>query len=193
MKRSKTDFVPIYGYSPSNVRIICIRETLPRKRRHNGSNPTQALAEDGGITLFCDFHTTQGKFARAYYSEHLKVLNNADLFDFQQKMLSEEIYLDIERVRYMELSHGSRKHKLDAPRIQLWRECRNDTPVFDDNMSHHTAGTMLSGPRKDCTTLRNSRLVIYMGRSEEYRSMFSECYDAKNKTALGYGYVLTSA
>lgn len=97
------------------------------------------------------------------------------LFEFQKKLLDEEIFLDIERARYLNLcKDGNHTRQIDAPRIQIWRENRSDKAVVDDNMSHYTAGTMLSGPMKDRVVPTVSRLVVYLGRSEEYITIFSK-------------------
>jgi hypothetical protein len=102
------------------------------------------------------------------------LINPLALFKFQKQLLDEEIFLDIERARCMRLFEDSRHtRQIDAPRIQIWRESRCDKTAFDDNMSHYTAGTMLSGPMKDRVAPIMSRLVVYLGRSEEYMTVFS--------------------
>lgn len=94
------------------------------------------------------------------------------------KLLDEEIFLDIERARYMKLQeNGNYTRQIDAPRIQIWRENRSGSAVFDDNMSHYTAGTMLSGPMKDRVVPTVSRLVVYLGRSEEFMTIFSKFFE----------------
>lgn len=96
------------------------------------------------------------------------------LFEFQTKLLDEEVFLDIERARYLKLYDGNHTRQIDAPRIQIWRERKSETTLFDDNMSHYTAGTMLSGPMKDRVAPTISRVIVFLGRSEEYLTTFSK-------------------
>ncbi|OAL50308.1 hypothetical protein IQ07DRAFT_679737 [Pyrenochaeta sp. DS3sAY3a] len=156
VQRSNAELVPIYGYSPSHIRIVCIKEKIQhRKKRPNVPMESWKSAEDAGVSIFCEFYTMEA------------------LFEFQKKLLDEEIFLDIERARYLNLGKdGNHTRQIDAPRIQIWRENRSDKAVFDDNMSHYTAGTMLSGPMKDRVVPTVSRLVVYLGRSEEYITIF---------------------
>lgn len=156
VQRSNTELVPFYRYSPSHIRIICIKEKLPyRKKLTRAPMESPNSREDAGISIFCEFYTMEA------------------LFEFQKKLLDEEVFLDIERARYLKLyEDGSSTRQIDAPRIQIWRENRSDKAVFDDNMSHYTAGTMLSGPMKDRVAPAVSRLVMYLGRSEEYMTIF---------------------
>ncbi|KAF2746088.1 hypothetical protein M011DRAFT_487603 [Sporormia fimetaria CBS 119925] len=154
-QRSNTSYVPIYGYSPSHVRMVCIRESLRRRKRTRRPNAEQSSDSEEGISIYCDFYQMQ------------------DLFTFQQALLDEEVFLDIERARYLKIyESGLHTRQIDAPRLQIWREGKSDKALFDDNMSHYTAGTMLSGPMKDRVAPTASRLMIYMGRSEEFITLF---------------------
>lgn len=174
VQRSNTELVPCYGYNPYHVRIICIKEKLQyRKKLTRATMESLSSGEDAGISILCEFYTMEGQSDSSGVDEIM--LNCSALFDFQKKLLDEEVFLDIERARYLKLyEDGNHTRQIDAPRIQIWRENRSDTAVFDDNMSHYTAGTMLSGPLKDRVAPTVSRLVVYLGRSEEYMTIFSK-------------------
>ncbi|KAH7067158.1 hypothetical protein FB567DRAFT_599516 [Paraphoma chrysanthemicola] len=156
IQRSNTELVPIYGYSASHTRIVCLKEKLQyRKKLTRAPTESMEAREDAGISIFCEFYTMEA------------------LFEFQKKLLDEEIFLDIERARYLKVCEGgNHTRQIDAPRIQIWHEVRSDNTACDDNMSHYTAGTMLSGPMKHLVAPTVSRLVIYLGRSEEFMTIF---------------------
>ncbi|KAH7066102.1 hypothetical protein BKA63DRAFT_571484 [Paraphoma chrysanthemicola] len=156
VQRSNTELVPIYGYSAAHTRIVCLKEKLQyRKKLTRAPKESLEAKEDAGISIFCEFYTMEA------------------LFEFQKKLLDEEIFLDIERARYLKVYEGgNHTRQIDAPRIQIWREIRSDNTACDDNMSHYTAGTMLSGPMKHLVAPTVSRLVVYLGRSEEFMTVF---------------------
>ena len=175
VQRSNTELVPIYGYSPSHIRIICIKENPASKaprtcpyRRHGAHHLKRRYRNQYLLRVL--YH---GRLVQQAATDET-MLSSLALFEFQKKMLDEEIFLDIERARYLKLYDGNHTRQIDAPRIQIWRESRSGNAVFDDNMSHYTVGTMLSGPLKDRVAPTVSRLIVYLGRSEEYLTTFSE-------------------
>lgn len=90
--------------------------------------------------------------------------------------------LDIGSVRMVTLGRASSRSNahFSSARLQIWHElerrggCRRS--AHSDGASFVTAGTTLSGPRRERLVASSSRLVLYLGRSEEYITVFSRFF-----------------
>jgi hypothetical protein len=66
--------------------------------------------------------------------------------------------------------------QFSSARLQMWHEVpegRNRAPASTDVASFVTAGTALSGPLRERLVASSSRLMLYLGRSGEFVSVFS--------------------
>jgi hypothetical protein len=101
-----------------------------------------------------------------------------ELFDFQAKLTSEKVVLDIGSVRMVRLGKASSRSstQFSSARLQMWHEVldgRSRNPTSTDVASFVTAGTALSGPLRDRLVASSSRLMLYLGRSGGFVSVFS--------------------
>lgn len=105
-----------------------------------------------------------------------------ELCDFQASLTGEKVVLDIGSVRMVTLGRASSRSNahFSSARLQIWHElerrggCRRS--AHSDGASFVTAGTTLSGPRRERLVASSSRLVLYLGRSEEYITVFSRFF-----------------
>lgn len=83
--------------------------------------------------------------------------------------------LDIGSVRMVTLSRASSRSstQFSSARLQIWHELEGRRHAQSDVASFVTAGTALSGPLRDRLVASPSRLVLYLGRSGEYITVFS--------------------
>lgn len=98
-----------------------------------------------------------------------------ELFDFQAKLTGEKVVLDIGSVRMVTLSKANTRSstQFSSARLQMWHEADGRRNAQSDVASFVTAGTTLSGPLRDRVVVSPSRLVLYLGRSGEYITVFS--------------------
>jgi hypothetical protein len=98
----------------------------------------------------------------------------ADLCDFQAKLTSEKVVLDITSVKLVRLSKDSRSSDTYyTVRLQIWHEAELRRSTQSDVASFVTAGTALSGPLRERLVASCSRLIVYLGRLGEYITLFS--------------------
>lgn len=120
----------------------------------------------------------------------------AALFDFQARLTSQKVVLDIQSVKLVTLNKsGSREiEKYSGVRLQIWHESneggrRSVGGPSAEVASFVTAGTALSGPLRERLVASSSRLMVYLGRSGEYITLFSK-FAVCARTKFG-GVVLT--
>ena len=59
-------------------------------------------------------------------------------------------------------------------RIQVWHETEGRKGAQSDVASFVTAGTALSGPQREKLVPNSSRILVYLGRLNEYITVFSK-------------------
>ena len=98
-----------------------------------------------------------------------------DALDFQGKILEEDVLLDISSIRYLKCAlDGFHVRQIDAPRVQLWHQRRSISQSSREAGSFSSSGTTLSAASPDRTTLLCSRLVMFLGRAQEYLTLFGQ-------------------
>ena len=98
----------------------------------------------------------------------------SDLCDFQAKLTTEKVVLDITSVKLVKLSRDNRSNDTYyTVRLQIWHEAELRRSTQSDVASFVTAGTQLSGPLRERLVASSSRLIIYLGRLGEYITLFS--------------------
>lgn len=84
------------------------------------------------------------------------------------------MYLDISSLRFANIvKRGNSHRRVDFVRLQIWHGHASGSDR-DDTGSIMTSGTVLSGPLKERTMPAISRLILFLGRAEEYISIFSK-------------------
>jgi hypothetical protein len=63
--------------------------------------------------------------------------------------------------------------QFSSARLQIWHEEEGRNNAQSDVASFVTAGTALSGPQRRKIVPTSSRLMLYLGRSGEYITVFS--------------------
>lgn len=97
------------------------------------------------------------------------------LFDFQARLTGEKVVLDIGSVRMVTINKANvlTNTQYSSARLQIWHEAEGRWNAQSDVASFVTAGTALSGPLRERVTVGSSRLMLYLGRTEEYITLFS--------------------
>ncbi|KAM7187822.1 hypothetical protein V8F33_011037 [Rhypophila sp. PSN 637] len=121
-----------------------------------------------------------------------------DVADFQQALIGEALVLDISSVRSVRCSRKREALEISNCRIQIWHEDRtsslmqSDTPSVISNMTR-----LLSRPAEN-TRPRYTRVVIFLGRREEYMTFLItddvelvEVRPADRDYRSHYGYVVS--
>jgi len=160
MKGDKSQLVPMYAYDLRAHQLVFIRES------------GAANGYGSGPSSICQFEQLQ------------------DLLKFQSRLTGEDVVLDISSVKWVKLaklSNPSSKEFYSSVRVQIWHEPRSRKTMQPDAASFTTRGTTLSGPIRDRTVPNSSRLLVFLGRAEEYIT----CYitddieiDEKNQTCV---------
>ena len=98
-----------------------------------------------------------------------------ELFDFQAKLTGEKVVLDISNVRMVTVSKANSRSstQFSSARLQIWHEPEGRRTAQSDVASFVTAGTALSGPLRERLVASSSRLMLYLGRSGGYITVFS--------------------
>ncbi|TPX12100.1 uncharacterized protein E0L32_007215 [Thyridium curvatum] len=152
LKGNKAQLIPMYAYDQRSERLVYLRDDEKRKNsgHHHSSQPSNGPR---GV----------------YEFPHLQ-----DLFRFQSKLTGEDVVLDISSVKWINLCKAnSRSSKMySSVRLQIWHEPRSRRTMQSDVASFVTAGTTVSGPLRDRTVINTSRLVVFLGRAEEYITVF---------------------
>ena len=107
-----------------------------------------------------------------------------DVVDFQTALLGEYVPLDISSVRSIRCNKRKKTLEVSSCRVQIWHEDRSSPYMQSDSMSFITNATRLAGRPMENTRPRSARVVIFLGRSEEYITFLS-------KFAGPHGYALS--
>ncbi|EHA50966.1 hypothetical protein MGG_06301 [Pyricularia oryzae 70-15] len=155
MKGIKAKMVPFYAYDQRSGNIVMIRDGDERSKRQ-GSVASQAAAYSSAASAIYRFDALH------------------DLFKFQSQLTGESVVLDISSVKWIRLARANSRsvEMYSSVRLQIWHEPRARRAAQSDVASFITAGTALSGPLRDRTTLSASRLMVFLGRAEEYITAF---------------------
>ncbi|MCJ1313509.1 hypothetical protein MMC25_007188 [Agyrium rufum] len=95
-----------------------------------------------------------------------------DALDFQGRILDEDVLFDISNIRFIRLAvTGSSERQIDSPRVQLWHQ-QKSTLRMKEGASFVTSGTSLSSADPERTVLLTSRLVMFLGRAQEFLTLF---------------------
>ncbi|KAF3903908.1 hypothetical protein ABW21_db0200233 [Orbilia brochopaga] len=152
-KPRELELVPEYGYDPKALPILWFREVedVNKIRR-----PLEIMPEKEVPAL-------------PVYSFR----SVPDMLDFQSAMLSETCYLDIETVRFVRLKGSAKEtRRIDNTRVQLWHPAPSDKRTIDDAASFVTVGTTRTHANPEIMRLKWSRMVIYLGRSNDFVTVF---------------------
>ncbi|KAF3918993.1 hypothetical protein ABW20_dc0109726 [Dactylellina cionopaga] len=147
------ELVPEYGYDPKARPILWFREVedVNKIRR-----PLEIMPEREIPVL------------PAY-----KFRGLPEMLDFQSALLGEICYLDIETVRFVRLKGAAKEtRRIDNTRVQLWHPAPSDRKMTDDGASFVTVGTTRTHANPDIMRLKWSRMMIYLGRSNDFVTVF---------------------
>ncbi|KAK3369176.1 hypothetical protein B0T24DRAFT_631938 [Lasiosphaeria ovina] len=154
MKAANAQLVPVYAYDPRFSNVVYIRDN-----ENKDSNGYMQLPQ-GGVN---------GRPSGIYQFNRLK-----ELCDFQAHLTAEKVVLDIASVKIVTLSRANTKSRdtYSSVRLQIWHEAEGRKSAQSDVASFVTAGTALSGPLRERLVASSSRLVIYLGRLNQYITLF---------------------
>ncbi|KAK6340904.1 hypothetical protein TWF696_009217 [Orbilia brochopaga] len=147
------ELVPEYGYDPKALPILWFREVedVNKIRRPLEIMPEKEVP---ALPVF-SFRTVP------------------EMLDFQSAMLSEVCYLDIETVRFVRLKGSAKEtRRIDNTRVQLWHPAPSDKRTIDDAASFVTVGTTRTHANPEIMRLKWSRMIIYLGRSNDFVTVF---------------------
>lgn len=153
MNGANAQLIPIYAYDQRFPNVLYIRdnELDIRNTQQGNLNP-----KPGG---FYQFNRLQ------------------ELVDFQAKLTGEKVVLDISSVRLMRTKKVSSRNNesFSSVRVQIWHEDNTSLSrrgTQSDVASFVTAGTALSGPLRNKQVPNSSRLMVFLGRLDEYITVF---------------------
>lgn len=151
IKAINAQLIPIYAYDPRFPNVVYIRDNE---------------SEKGNV--YMQSSQGNGRPSGIYQFNRLK-----ELCDFQAKLTTEKVVLDITSVKLVKLSRDSRSSDTYyTVRLQIWHEAELRRSNKSDGASIVTAGTALSGPLRDRLVASSSRLIVYLGRLGEYITLF---------------------
>ena len=142
--------------------------------KHNESARTTKAAPVLSSPLY-EFNSFQGTVSYYFRGGHLLNPSVVDALDFQGKILEEDVLFDISSIRFLKCAlDGFHVRQIDAPRVQLWHQRRSISQSSREPGSFSSSGTTLSGASLERTTLLCSRLVMFLGRAQEYLTLFGQ-------------------
>lgn len=157
VKGSNAQLIPVYAYDQRFPNVIYIRDNDTDKRNGATSPNPGGNAQPGGF----------------YQFSHIQ-----EVSDFQAKLTGEKVLLDISSVRLLRFRRSSSRsnESFSSVRVQIWHEegALRKGPQ-SDGASFVTAGTAVSGPLRERRVPNLSRLIVFLGRLDEYITVFSEC------------------
>jgi hypothetical protein len=156
VKGSSAQLIPVYAYDQRFPNVLYIRDN-DTDRRNGATSPNPgSAARPGG---FYQFSRLQ------------------EVCDFQARLAGEKVVLDISSVRLLRFRKSSSRsnESFSSVRVQIWHEdgstaARRGTQ--SDGASFVTAGTALSGPLRERRVPNLSRLIVFLGRLDEYITVF---------------------
>ncbi|KAL1875907.1 hypothetical protein VTK73DRAFT_9762 [Phialemonium thermophilum] len=145
--------VPVYAYDQRFVNILYIRDK-------NSEKP--------------GFYSTPVHGNSSHPSAVYQFPRFQELCEFQAKLTGEKVVLDISSAKLLKLrkAHSRSSETFSSIRLQIWHEEDSRRPSQSDVSSFVTAGTTLSGPHRDRLVPRSSRLMVFLGRLDEYVTVF---------------------
>ncbi|KAK4143864.1 uncharacterized protein C8A04DRAFT_37095 [Dichotomopilus funicola] len=146
IKANNAQLVPVYAYDQRLLNVVYIRD---------GESNNGAGYRPSWIYQFSSLRA---------------------LFDFQACLTGEKVVLDIGSVRMVTINKANvfTNTQYSSARLQIWHEAEGRRNAQSDVASFVTAGTALSGPLRERVTVSSSRLMLYLGRTEEYLTLFTE-------------------
>ncbi|KAK6361811.1 hypothetical protein TWF730_005526 [Orbilia blumenaviensis] len=147
------ELVPEYGYDPLARPIIWLREVedVNKSRRPLEIMPEREIP---AIPAF-------------------RFRSLPEMLDFQSALLGEICYLDIETVRFVRLKGAAKEtRRIDNTRVQLWHPAPSDKRTIDDSASFVTVGTSRTHANPAIMQLKWSRMMVYLGRSNDFVTVF---------------------
>ncbi|KAK6502854.1 hypothetical protein TWF481_007895 [Arthrobotrys musiformis] len=147
------ELVPEYGYDPLARPVLWLREVedVNKSRRPLEIMPEREIP---AIPSF-RFQTVP------------------EMLDFQSALLGEVCYLDIETVRFVRLKGAAKEtRRIDNTRVQLWHPAPASKRTIDDSASFVTVGTSRTHANPDVMRLKWSRMMVYLGRSNDFVTVF---------------------
>jgi hypothetical protein len=153
VKGSTAQLIPVYAYDQRFPNVLYIRDN-DTDRRNSATSPNTGSPRPGG---FYQFSRLQ------------------EVCDFQAKLTGEKIVLDISSVRLLRFRKSSSRsnESFSSVRVQIWHEegtARKGSQ--SDGASFVTAGTAVSGPLRERRVPNLSRLLVFLGRLDEYITVF---------------------
>jgi hypothetical protein len=167
VKGSTARLIPVYAYDQRFPKVLYIRDDDNNNgaggvgRRNSGAASPQ---QPGG---FYQFSRLQ------------------ELCDFQARLTGEKVVLDISSVRLLRFRKASSRsnESFSSLRVQIWHEEGPSSSSSaagsgrraggsSDGASFVTAGTAVSGPLRERRVPNLSRLIVYLGRLDEYITVF---------------------
>lgn len=173
VKASNAQLVPAYAYDQRLSNVVYIRDR--ESDMGNGyMGPSQGTGRPSGIYRFSTLRGGYSITPSLVYGVN-KANKPAELLDFQAKLTGEKVVLDIGSVRMVTLSKASSRSSIQfsSARLQIWHEAEGRRSNQSDVASFVTAGTALSGPLRERLVASSSRLMLYLGRSGGYITLFS--------------------
>jgi len=151
----------MYAYTQGSELLVYIRDTSTA----SGSNSSTTLP--GGPS------STAGAAGggNSQPSGTYQFPTQQELFQFQAKLTGEDVVLDISMVKTAQLARATPRavvEKYHNARVQLWHEPRSRRSTQSDGASFVTAGTALSGPIRERVVANGSRLMLFLGRADEF-------------------------
>ncbi|KAK4208436.1 hypothetical protein QBC37DRAFT_453137 [Rhypophila decipiens] len=120
-----------------------------------------------------------------------------DVADFQQALIGEALVLDISSVRSVRCTRRREALEISNCRIQIWHEDRTSSLMQSDTPSVISNTTRLLSRPAENTRPRYTRVVIFLGRREEYMTFLItddvelvEVRPADGDYRSHYGYVV---
>ncbi|KAK6528968.1 hypothetical protein TWF694_004194 [Orbilia ellipsospora] len=147
------ELVPEYGYDPTARPVIWLREV---EDLNNLRRPLEIMPEREIPAL-----------------PVYKFRGVPEMLDFQSALLGEICYLDIETVRFVRLKGAAKEtRRIDNTRVQLWHPAPSNKQSIDDGASFVTVGTSRTHANPEIMRLKWSRMMIYLGRSNDFVTIF---------------------
>ncbi|KAB5570462.1 hypothetical protein GE09DRAFT_708289 [Coniochaeta sp. 2T2.1] len=164
MKGSTAQLIPVYAYDQRFPNVLYIRDNdVDRRNGTTSPNPSGSPSSSSRPGGFYQFSRLQ------------------EVCDFQAKLTGEKIVLDISSVRLLRFRKSSSRsnESFSSVRAQIWHEEGTTTTarrgggmLSSDGASFVTAGTAVSGPLRERRVPNLSRLIVFLGRLDEYITVF---------------------
>ncbi|KAK6350955.1 hypothetical protein TWF718_004135 [Orbilia javanica] len=152
-KSRELEIVPEYGYDPLARPVLWLREVedVNKSRRPHEIMPEKEIPA----------------------IPSLRFADVPQMLDFQAALLGEICYLDIETVRFVRLKGAAKEtRRIDNTRVQLWHPAPTNKRTIDDAASFVTVGTSRTHANPDIMRLKWSRMMVYLGRSNDFVTVF---------------------